>query len=54
MGRSIELDPIYCDVAVNRWQEITGNIATLQSTGQSFADVSEKRLVVEPTEREAI
>jgi DNA modification methylase len=53
MGRSIELDPIYCDVTVKRWQEITGNIATHQSTSQSFAEVSEERLLVAATEGEA-
>jgi DNA modification methylase len=53
-GRLIELDPIYCDVTVKRWQEITGNIATLQSTGQSFAEVSDERLIGMPVEGEAL
>ncbi|TKZ20795.1 DNA methylase [Shimia litoralis] len=32
----IELNPAYVDVAVKRWQQFTGQTATLQSSGQSF------------------
>jgi DNA modification methylase len=42
-GRSvhaIELSPQYVDVAVLRWQAFTGQSATLESSGQSFADVA--------------
>ena len=45
-GRSchaIELDPLYVDVAVMRWQEFTGEDATLENDGRSFADVSAER-----------
>lgn len=45
-GRSIyamELSPQYVDVAVKRWQEFTGNKATLESTGQTFEDVASNR-----------
>lgn len=38
MARLVELDPIYCDVIVRRWQEFTGQKATLESTGEAFAD----------------
>jgi DNA modification methylase len=31
-----ELLPAYCDVAVKRWQRLTGERATLESTGQPF------------------
>jgi len=34
--RGIELDPLYVDTAVRRWQELTGEQATLESTGQPF------------------
>lgn len=34
----LELDPIYCDVIVRRWQEYTGKKATLESTGEPFTD----------------
>jgi DNA modification methylase len=36
VNRSMELDPKYCDVIVQRWQEFTGKTATLESTGQPF------------------
>lgn len=37
---TMELDPKYCDVIVKRWQDFTGKQATLESTGQTFAEVS--------------
>jgi DNA modification methylase len=36
INRSMELDPKYCDVIVQRWQEFTGQTATLESTGEPF------------------
>ena len=35
-SRNMELDPKYCDVIVQRWQEFTGQTATLESTGEAF------------------
>jgi DNA modification methylase len=35
---SMELDPVYCDVIVKRWQEFTGKQATLESDGRFFND----------------
>jgi DNA modification methylase len=32
----MELDPKYCDVIVQRWQEFTGQTATLESNGKPF------------------
>lgn len=32
----VELDPLYCDVIVRRWQEFTGRQATLEATGIPF------------------
>ena len=39
INRSMELDPKYCDVIVQRWQEFTGKTATLESTGEPFMPV---------------
>jgi DNA modification methylase len=36
INRSMELDPKYCDVIVRRWQQFTGKVATLESTGAAF------------------
>jgi DNA modification methylase len=32
----MELDPKYCDVIIQRWQNFTGQTATLEATGQPF------------------
>ena len=32
----MELDPKYCDVAVRRWQNFTGELAVLESSGEEF------------------
>lgn len=40
---AIELEPTYVDVCVVRWQEFTGRVAVLPSTGQSFQDVKLSR-----------
>jgi DNA modification methylase len=41
---AMELDPKYCDVAVKRWQDFTGQKATLESTGRTFDDIAPDRL----------
>lgn len=33
-ARLIEIDPLYCDVAIRRWQELTGKQAVLLATGE--------------------
>lgn len=40
----MELDPKYCDVIVTRWQEFTGQQATLESTGQAFGELKAERV----------
>lgn len=35
----MELDPIYCDVIVKRWQEFTGRKAIHQETGKTFDEM---------------
>lgn len=42
-ARAIELDPLYVDTAVRRWQKRFGKEAKLQETGQTFADVERDR-----------
>ncbi len=39
----IELNPAYVDVAVERWQQLTGEDASLDGDGQSFAAMKAKR-----------
>ena len=38
---AIELNPAYVDVAVRRWQDFTGEAATLEGDGRTFAEISE-------------
>lgn len=37
-GRAIELDPRYVDVAVQRWEKLTGKTAHLSRSGMTFAE----------------
>ena len=41
---AVELDPLYVDVAVRRWQAFTGHAAALERDGRPFAAVAEERL----------
>lgn len=40
-ARVMELDPLYCDVIVRRWQRLTGKRAVLAEGGAAFDDVAE-------------
>lgn len=42
-ARAIELEPAYADVAVARWQNLTGKQATLDGHGATFEHVREGR-----------
>ena len=45
-GRSchaIELNPAYVDVTIERWQNFTGQQATLEATGETFSEVKSGR-----------
>jgi DNA modification methylase len=41
--RIMELDALYVDVAVRRWQQFTGKEAILESSGKTFAEVEAER-----------
>jgi DNA modification methylase len=42
-ARAIEFDPLYVDVAIRRWQTFTGQAATMAITGETFAQVMDRR-----------
>jgi DNA modification methylase len=47
---AMELDPIYVDVAVTRWQAFTGKSAVLEGDGRSFAEIAAERAAEQGTE----
>lgn len=40
----LELDPVYVDVIVQRWESFTGRIARLEADGRAFSEVAAERL----------
>ena len=40
MGRGVELDPLYIDVTIRRYEAATGNLAVLVETGETFEAVA--------------
>jgi DNA modification methylase len=44
--RLVELDPKYCDVIVQRWQDWAGGTAVLENDGRSYDDVAAEREAV--------
>ena len=47
---AIELHPTYVDVAVTRWQNFTGQTATLEATGEAFESKSVSAIGIPPSE----
>ncbi len=45
-ARLIEFDEIYCDTIISRWEALTGKRAQLSSSGRSFEETAEERLLV--------
>jgi DNA modification methylase len=41
--RMMELDTRYCDVIIKRWQDFTGQQATLEATGQTYDELKAER-----------
>lgn len=41
-ARLIEVDPVYCDQIVRRWQELTGKTAVHQLTGKPFNKIKSR------------
>jgi len=39
-ARLMELDPVYCDVTIKRWQEYTGRDAIHEASGKSFDELA--------------
>ena len=39
----LELDPKYADVVVQRWQQLSGQKATLESDGRTFDSIAQDR-----------
>jgi DNA modification methylase len=46
-ARALEIDPSYVDVAIRRWEKLTGKSASL-STGETFEEITEQRTVEQP------
>jgi DNA modification methylase len=44
----IEIEPAYVDVAIRRWEKLTGRPAVLSDTGESFAELAASRLAELP------
>ena len=49
--RAIELDPQYVDVAIRRWQALTGGEAIHATTGETFAIREEAASAADPSYR---
>ena len=41
--RAIEISPPFVDVAIRRWQKATGQAATLDGDGRTFAEIVAER-----------
>ena len=48
LARVMELDPKYCDVIIRRWQDFTGEAATLEASGMTFAAIEADNTLATP------
>ena len=44
-ARVVELDPKYCDVIVQRWQDWSGETAVLEAIGRTFEEITHQRRI---------
>lgn len=54
VGFGMELDPGYVDVAVRRWQQLTGQDAVHAATGLTFAEIAAQRASAENREADHV
>ncbi len=45
--RALEIEPAFVDVALRRWEEATGQAATLDGDGRTFVEIGDERGAVE-------
>jgi hypothetical protein len=43
VARLLELDPLYCDTIIRRYERVTGEPARLQGCGSTFSQISGER-----------
>ncbi len=48
--QAIELSPAYVDVAVLRWQAFTGEVAKLEGSGETYAEIAAVRVATAPVD----
>jgi len=49
-GHAMEIDPLYVDVAVRRWQRYSGKPAHLNGSGATFEEIAEQRSTSSPAQ----
>ncbi|NND42008.1 MAG: site-specific DNA-methyltransferase [Silicimonas sp.] len=52
-GRGIAIEPAHVDVAIRRWEALTGEKAVLEATHQSFSAVTQHRSANRPDDAES-
>ena len=52
VARLIELDPVYCEVTIRRWEKMTGKKATLGGGWKTFEQVAQERRATTLAEEE--
>ena len=50
---AMDIDPVCCTMAIERWQKFTGREAILEATGQKFSEVKNERVSHTDVERAA-